>query len=467
MNLPPPRRRRRLALAFGLLLPALLLGGGELLCRAKYGGFEFPPDWDLMTMPDPDLGRRFVPGIPLDFDLLGGRVSIPVRINRLGYRGGDPATEKPPGVFRVACLGDSTTFGWRVREEEAYPAVLEGLLAGRANGRRVEVLNFGAPEHTTFRARFVLEEALPLRPDVVLLAYGFNDSDLFEDEEALHSRRRASPVSLSAWRLRRLASGSYLYRWIEAQRASIRGPRPAPPPPPALVPRVSPEKMEANLRALAARARQAGAEVVFVDQNIPSRHGREAFRNAAADSVLVVVREVLFPGGNPLAPDGSDEGLEAAGERPGGPPALLLRLRAARTEAWDVLGATDEPGSPRLRRLRVRDDGGEGDEKAEDGVHSLLVPGPFPAPRVAFAFAPASFTPEVQGLFRSRDFFFHEEPAPQGLRITPLLSPGAPSPPMLPGDVIHPGPEGHRRIAEALAGAVSSTSAFRRFRAAR
>ncbi|MGH7149967.1 MAG: hypothetical protein ACREIU_04690, partial [Planctomycetota bacterium] len=57
-----PGRGRRLAAALGLLLPALLLGGGELLCRAKYGGIPLPPDWDLLTRPDPDLGRRFVPG---------------------------------------------------------------------------------------------------------------------------------------------------------------------------------------------------------------------------------------------------------------------------------------------------------------------------------------------------------------------------------------------------------------------
>ncbi len=409
-----------------------------------------------------------MPGSRLDFDLLGGATSIPVRINRLGYRGPDPAPDKPPRTFRVACLGDSTTFGWMVREEEAYPALLGARLEARSGGRQVEALNFGAPEHTTFRARFVLEDALPLRPDVVVLAYGFNDSDLFEDEEVLHASRQTHPESLLGWRLRRLLSGSYLYRWLAAKRAALRPPRPADSSPPMDVRRVSSEKMEANLRSLAARARGAGADVVFVDQNLPSGHGRAAFRSAAAGAPLLVARDLLFPGGALPAAEGPEVGLEAAGDRAGGSSAaVLLRMRGSRDEVWDVAGVRDEPGSLRLHLLRLRDDGAEGDEKAGDGVHSLLLAGPFPASRIEFAFVPAAYVPEEPGLIRSRQFFFHDLPAPQALSITRLLPPRPPSPPMVPGDVIHPDAEGHRRIADALAEAIASTAGFRRSTAGR
>src|SRR5262249_16384222 len=37
-----------------------------------------------------------------------------VRIDTLGFRGGEVAVPKPWGSFRIVCLGDSTTFGiWR------------------------------------------------------------------------------------------------------------------------------------------------------------------------------------------------------------------------------------------------------------------------------------------------------------------------------------------------------------------
>jgi hypothetical protein len=59
--------------------------------------------------------------------------------NAYGYRGEPRPRDKPPGVFRIATLGDSFVYGQGVRAEDALAPQLEALLDG------VQVLNFGAP----------------------------------------------------------------------------------------------------------------------------------------------------------------------------------------------------------------------------------------------------------------------------------------------------------------------------------
>jgi lysophospholipase L1-like esterase len=461
------RRRALKALLLGGGAALLLVVLGEAALRVRYGRADLPPDWNLLTRPDPDLGRRFVPGSRLDFAMLpGARGSIPVRINRLGYRGADPAPEKAPGTLRVACLGDSTTFGWFVREEEAYPFLLAAILRSRAEGRAVEVLSFGAPGHTTWRARTVLvKDALPLRPDVVVLAYGFNDGEPGGDEEARRAPDLLPRESLLAWRIRRLASRLYLGRWI-ASRLRLDAPRARPAP---LLPerRVSPEGIEANLRWMIDRAARGGADVVLVHQNVPSPYGREAFRRVARETgvPLVEARSVLERGASPF-PDASEQGLLPAGDGDLGAPALLVRARTE-GEAYDVVGACSPPGSLRLDRLPLRDDGAAGDERAGDGIASLRVDGPFADSSRWVALVRSTEVFEIPDVVPAARAHFHELslPAREGLRVTPVLPP-APAysavggPRMPPDDVIHPNAQGHRALAEAIGEAISRTPAF-------
>ncbi len=57
---------------------------------------------------------------------------------------GDHFPAAPPaGTLRIAAVGDSTTFGWGLSEEETWPAQLTAEL--RRRGHAVEVLNAGVP----------------------------------------------------------------------------------------------------------------------------------------------------------------------------------------------------------------------------------------------------------------------------------------------------------------------------------
>ncbi|MCE9553513.1 MAG: hypothetical protein K8T91_09085 [Planctomycetes bacterium] len=80
--------------------------------------------------------------------------------------------------IKVACVGDSITFGHPGPREKSYPAVLGTLL-----GQRYEVRNFGQNAATLSRAgnlpywKFkAFEEATAYQPNIVIIALGANDS---------------------------------------------------------------------------------------------------------------------------------------------------------------------------------------------------------------------------------------------------------------------------------------------------
>jgi hypothetical protein len=102
-----------------------------------------------------------------------------VVINSLAMRDVERSYTKPQGAFRIVALGDSHTFGWGVTRDEAWPAVLEGLLHERIPGRSFEVWNLGVPGYNTVQEVRSIELRLAqLQPDVVIINYVSNDMDL-------------------------------------------------------------------------------------------------------------------------------------------------------------------------------------------------------------------------------------------------------------------------------------------------
>jgi HEAT repeat protein/lysophospholipase L1-like esterase len=94
--------------------------------------------------------------------------------NSDGLRDREHAVEKPPGVRRVACLGDSVTLGYGIRPREAWPQVLEDLLDAR--GQRAEVFNVAFGGWSTRQELIAYRRlARKYRPDQVLLGICLND----------------------------------------------------------------------------------------------------------------------------------------------------------------------------------------------------------------------------------------------------------------------------------------------------
>jgi lysophospholipase L1-like esterase len=106
-----------------------------------------------------------------------GRSDVPIRTNSLGLRSADVAQPKPAGIFRILALGDSVTFGWGLRGEDAYPSQLASLLATLRPNQRFEVVNAGVSGYGTWQqARWLEEAGLALQPDVVVVQAHLNDA---------------------------------------------------------------------------------------------------------------------------------------------------------------------------------------------------------------------------------------------------------------------------------------------------
>lgn len=103
--------------------------------------------------------------------------------NDLGYRGDETTIEKPDNIFRIVAIGASTTYGFGVNANQAYPAVLQDILHDEYEYSNVEVINAGVMSYTSFELLTNFEfRVLELDPDLIIYYGAKNDSDTrFED----------------------------------------------------------------------------------------------------------------------------------------------------------------------------------------------------------------------------------------------------------------------------------------------
>lgn len=161
----------------------------------------------------------------LRFELRPGalaRAEVEYRINALGLRGPETALEKPPGVRRVAVLGDSIAFGYWVAERDAFPRQLEAMLAGGV-GARVEVLDFGVPGYNLDQEIETLRtKAFDFSPDVVVVAFCLNDLEgVFSYELGLVQDRALQGRSLVGRLREGLLRHSLFFSWIEYRLSEL------------------------------------------------------------------------------------------------------------------------------------------------------------------------------------------------------------------------------------------------------
>ena len=152
----------KIALALAALL--LALGLGEAAVRALGLGPNVCGIRRGMIRLTPDPGLRY--------ELVPNYVS-PARdvvVNAQGMRDAPRALAKPPGVRRIACVGDSIAFGMGT-PQDPFNRQLERLL-----GDGAEVLNFGVPGYQIGQVAAALAgRAAAFAPDLVLYLYCLND----------------------------------------------------------------------------------------------------------------------------------------------------------------------------------------------------------------------------------------------------------------------------------------------------
>jgi lysophospholipase L1-like esterase len=181
------------------------LGVAEIGARMFY---PRPPalgrEPQLRYRPDPELG--FVHLSSQSGYLDDGLATI----NDLGLRGTRPQLPKPSGEMRVLAIGDSTTFGWGVGDDETYTDLLEKKIAAAAPQRRVRVINGGVVSYDLRQSARRLEQLAPvLHPDIVIVGVLWNDlpyEDVSPDGNAQPGRSSSPRIAAASTQTFRMAN---------------------------------------------------------------------------------------------------------------------------------------------------------------------------------------------------------------------------------------------------------------------
>ncbi len=195
-----------------------------------------------------------------------------VSTNAQSFRAGYPIGAKPAGAFRIVCLGDSVTFGYRVppvwpeRPNDynpdwlPFPMLLENELRKANPNRRIEVFPMAVPGYTSHQGLAWLRRDIDyLQPDMVIASFGWNDASASDvaDRDAIDTRW--FPVAIR-WLIDRSQAFAHATRWLRSRNAPAGGPTPRGAP----VPRVSQMEYVDNFNAIVSVAHDRGASVIVI-----------------------------------------------------------------------------------------------------------------------------------------------------------------------------------------------------------
>lgn len=99
------------------------------------------------------------------------------QVNDMGLRGPEVPIPKARADVRIACLGDSCTFGSHVRLEDTYGWLLQEHLQDRLPDRRVQVILAALPGYSSYQSLALFRKHIaPRKPDITILYVGgYND----------------------------------------------------------------------------------------------------------------------------------------------------------------------------------------------------------------------------------------------------------------------------------------------------
>ena len=177
------RRHRQFAVVTVVISTLVALGAAESLVRLF---FKHEIDKEILqkrfdainfgsfTRPstNPELVFELIPSI--DVEWWGSRVVA----DDDGYCriSGEVHEPKDPRA-KIALLGDSTAFGWRVEYEETYGEVLRRRLCADT-GLSLALRNFSLPGYQSRQLRVCCQDrVIPWKPDLLILHYDHNDAN--------------------------------------------------------------------------------------------------------------------------------------------------------------------------------------------------------------------------------------------------------------------------------------------------
>lgn len=383
------------------------------------------------------LLRQFVPTLPPQFR---GNPTWTIALNSFGYRSPEPKRVRLPSTLRIACVGDSWTFGMNVDQDRTYPSRLGEQLQHAHPDRTIEVLNFGVLGYSSFQGLQLMKaRVLDLHPDVVAIGFGMNDSEVagYRDKDmvtlprpGMVARARASARAFEVYKLLDYLAltlkfhpksiGDYLSEEASAEAAGTVDYSTIEP-----WTRVSPVDYETNVREMTRLATGAGARVVLVDNELwDGSPYRPVLRRIAADTHAALVdslaiidaarkqteRDIekrlnLIPANeSSIEPTPPASPASPASPAPPAPPAsrttVVFRVSHGAfpvSGAMSIAGNGAELGAYAPNMVKMRDDGLEGDERANDGVWSYRATFP-PGTRLFYVYTNSGARGRWEGL---------------------------------------------------------------------
>jgi len=274
-----PLRRQLLYLGFIYVVFLLLLVSVEVITRFAFTRVE---SLDLfvntlqqkMQVANPQQSEIFE-GDPLllwrlkpNLDHVYWDFTV-VTTNAQSFRANYPIGAKPAGTFRIVCLGDSVTFGYRVPPVwpdkpndydptwQPFPVLLEKELRAANPNRSIEVFPMAVPGYTSHQGLAWLKRDIDyLQPDVVIASFGWNDVSISDAPDRETIDTHWWPVAVR-WLIDHSQAFAHATRWLRSRHAGK---------PVAHVPasRVSQKEYVDNFNAIVRLAKDRGTGVIVI-----------------------------------------------------------------------------------------------------------------------------------------------------------------------------------------------------------
>ena len=200
-----------------------------------------------------------------------------ISTNGQGFRADYNIGPKKAGVFRIICLGDSVTFGYRVpvvwpeRPNSSepdwlpYPMLLEKRLKSANPQREIEVLTMAVPGYTSHQGLAWLKRDINwLEPDLVVASFGWNDASLSDAPDRITIRTNWYAVGIR-WLIDHSQAFAHATHWLRSHDQQQPSKSPTP------VSRVSQDEYVNNFKSIAELCKSHHAPIVVM--GAPYRDG--------------------------------------------------------------------------------------------------------------------------------------------------------------------------------------------------
>lgn len=201
--------------------------------------------------------------------------------------------EKPENMFRIVCLGDSVSFGYRVPvswpehpsridpDAIPFPKLIEKRMKMLQPEKKIECIPLAVPGYSSHQGLAWLKRDIDwLRPDILIVSYGWNDTDYrsIEDKASLPTDRLSVIIRFLSSKSQAIL---HILKWCSALNKTDTAA-------PNQVNRVSSEDYIKNMMAISTLTKMHGAQTVVIGQVY-----RDSFSNPRQSKVIALNRQRL------------------------------------------------------------------------------------------------------------------------------------------------------------------------------